>query len=140
MARTGSRAEFSFFRSMKRPGLTSLTASATLFLLASFAPALPAQEMMTAPAQKAARKADELLKRFDRNGDGRLDDDERADAKEQMLKEQVDRQMARAAELPGGLQEFRQEVLQLFDRNRDGQLDRSDTANRILSLLYEQLK
>jgi len=109
---------------MKRPGLTRPLASATLFLLVSSPLALPAQDMMTAtPAAKAAKRADDLLKRFDKNGDGKLDDDERADAKEMMLKEQVDRQMARAAALPGGLEQFRAQALQMFDRNRDGRLD-----------------
>lgn len=39
--------------------------------------------------------SEELLKRFDRNGDGRIDDDERADAREALMKEQVERQMMR---------------------------------------------
>ena len=109
---------------MKRPGLTRPFVSATLFLLVSSPLALAAQEMMaTTPAAKAARRADDLLKRFDKNGDGKLDDDERADAKEMMLKEQVERQMARAAALPGGLEQFRAQALQMFDRNRDGRLD-----------------
>ncbi|MGH7946011.1 MAG: EF-hand domain-containing protein, partial [Opitutaceae bacterium] len=112
---------------MKRPVLTSVAASATLFLILPSAPSLRAQEMREdAPGSKAASKSDELLKRFDRNGDGKLDDDERAGAKELMLKEQVDRQMARAAELPGGLEQFRAEALQLFDRNRDGRLDEEE--------------
>jgi Ca2+-binding EF-hand superfamily protein len=71
----------------------------------------------------AAKRAEELLKRYDKNGDGKLDDDERADAKEAMMKEQVDRQMARAGVLPGGLQQFRTQVLEMFDKNRDGRLD-----------------
>src|SRR5687768_16230849 len=110
-------------RSMKRPGLTRLVTSATLFLILSSATAAQAQDMTATSAARAARKADELLKQFDKNGDGKLDDDERADAKEQMMKEQVDRQMARAAALPGGLEQFRVEALQLFDLNRDGRLD-----------------
>lgn len=81
---------------------------------------------MTASSGKSAQRADALLKRFDRNGDGKLDDDERADAKEGMLMEHVDRQMARAAALPGGLEEFRAEALQMFDRNRDGRLDEEE--------------
>jgi Ca2+-binding EF-hand superfamily protein len=106
-------------RSMKRPGLTRLAPSATLFLILASAIASQAQDMTA----RAARKAEELLKLFDKNGDGKLDDDERAEAKEQMMKEQVDRQMARAAALPGGLEQFRVEALQLFDLNRDGRLD-----------------
>lgn len=128
MASTGSRAELSIIRSMKRPGLTPSLLSATLFLM-SAAPTLSAPDMMAAtPATKAAKRADELLQRFDKNADGKLDDDERADAKEMMLVEQVDRQMARAAALPGGLEQFRSEALQMFDKNRDGQLDENERA------------
>jgi Ca2+-binding EF-hand superfamily protein len=124
MARTGSRPQFSIIRSMKRPGLTPALASATLFLILSPLPTLSAQENMTGPAaQRASKRADELLKRFDKNGDGKLDDDERAEAKDLTMKEQVDRQMTRAAALPGGLEQFRKEVLEMFDRNRDGRLD-----------------
>lgn len=112
---------------MKRPGLTTSQVSATLFLILSVAAPLGAQETMSpAAAAKAAKRADDLLKRYDKNADGKLDDDERADAKEMMLKEQVDRQMARAAALPGGLEQFRTQALQLFDRNRDGQLDEGE--------------
>jgi Ca2+-binding EF-hand superfamily protein len=114
---------------MKRPGLTPSLLSATLFLIVSSATALSGQDMMAAtPPTKAAKRADELLKRFDKNADGKLDDDERADAKERMLTEQVDRQMARAAALPGGLEQFRSEALQMFDQNRDGRLDEEERA------------
>ena len=53
------------------------------------------------PARGARRDAD-FLKRYDKNGDGKLDDDERADAKEAMLTEQIDRQMKQAAVATGG--------------------------------------
>ena len=108
---------------MKRPGLTRLVTSATLFLILVSVTTSDAQDMTASSAARAAKKADELLRQFDKNRDGKLDDDERADAKEQMMKEQVDRQMARAAALPGGLEQFRVEALQLFDLNRDGRLD-----------------
>jgi len=129
MAANGSRCEFSIIRSMKRPGLTPHLLSATLFLVPAVAPSLCAQETMaTTPAAKAAKRADELLKRFDKNGDGKLDDDERADAKEVMMKEQIDRQMLRFAALPGGLEQFRPQVLEMFDKNRDGRLDDGERA------------
>jgi Ca2+-binding EF-hand superfamily protein len=130
MAASGSRLEFPFIRSMKRPGLTPPLASATLFLLLASSWPLLAQEMMS-PAQsaRAAQRGEELLKRYDKNGDGRIDDDERAEAKEVALKEQVDRQMARAAALPGGLEQFRTQALQMFDRNRDGQLDEAERSS-----------
>ena len=109
---------------MKRPGLTWPLVSATLFLTPCFVPPANAQEMMAnSPAAKSAKRAEELLKRFDKNGDGKLDDDERAEAKETALTEQVDRQMSRATGFPGGLEQFRAEALEMFDKNRDGRLD-----------------
>lgn len=115
-------------RSMKRPGLTRLIPSATLFLILASIGASHAQDMTATSAARAAKRAEELLKQFDKNRDGKLDDDERAEAKEHMMKEQVDRQMARAAALPGGLEQFRVEAMQLFDRNRDGRLDDEERA------------
>lgn len=78
---------------------------------------------MSPSAAKAAKRAEELLKRFDKNGDGKIDDDERAEAKEAMMKEQIDRQIARASALPGGLEQYRTQALAMFDKNRDGRLD-----------------
>jgi Ca2+-binding EF-hand superfamily protein len=129
MAASGSRPEFSIIRSMKRPGLTPRIASATLFLIVGSASSLRAQEMMSsAPAAKAAKRAEELLRRYDKNGDGKIDDDERADAKEVVMKEQIDRQMARSAALPGGLEQFRTQALEMFDKNRDGVMDEQERA------------
>ena len=91
-------------------------------------PTLAGQEMAAgATAAKSTKRAEELLQRYDKNGDGRIDDDERAEAKEVMMKEQIDRQMGRAT-LPGGLEQFRAQALELFDKNRDGRLDDSEKA------------
>ena len=127
MAASGARFEFSINRSMKRSGLTPPIIAATLFMALAFAPNSAAQDTM-APAQaaRAAKRADELLKRFDKNRDGKLDDDERADAKEIMLKDQVDQQMSRTPALPPGLEPFRAQALEMFDRNRDGRLDEEE--------------
>jgi Ca2+-binding EF-hand superfamily protein len=85
--------------------------------------------MRLTPAAKAAKKADELLQRFDTNRDGRLDDDERAEAKDAMMQENLDRQMARiSAGAPGGGERFRAQALALFDRNKDGRLDDDERA------------
>jgi Ca2+-binding EF-hand superfamily protein len=129
MAASGSRAESSIFRSMKRSGLTSLLLAATLFLFPAAASLAQAQTMMgDTPAAKAARRAEDLLKRYDRNGDGKLDDDERAEAKEAMMQTQLDQQMARATAVPGGIERFRTQALALFDRNKDGRLDDEERA------------
>jgi Ca2+-binding EF-hand superfamily protein len=71
-------------------------------------------------------RADELLKRFDTNHDGKLDEDEAAAAHEALLKEQIAKQAAIAA-APGG-ELFRQKMLQLFDKNHDGRLDDDERA------------
>jgi len=115
---------------MKRPGLIPPTLAATLFLLLASGTLEAAQPKMKAdtPAAKAARKADELLKRFDKNGDGRLDDDERADAKDVMMQDQLDRQMARINASQGGGERFRAQALALFDANKDGRLDDDERA------------
>jgi hypothetical protein len=112
---------------MKRPGLTSHLLVATLFLLASrsaIAQETASSMSMTPPASRGA----EVLKRYDKNGDGRLDDDERADAREAMMAEQIDRQMARPAAAAGGVEVYRARVLALFDRNQDGRLDDEERA------------
>ncbi len=114
---------------MKRPGLFASLLAATLFLLAGSG-RLMAAEARPGPAGKAAKKSRELLERFDRNGDGKLDDDERAAAKDAMMQEQLDRQMARIA--AGGTgpagERFRATALALFDRNKDGRLDDDERA------------
>jgi Ca2+-binding EF-hand superfamily protein len=90
---------------------------------------LPGQEMAGgAMATKSTKRAEELLKRYDKNGDGRIDDDERAEAKEVMMKDQIERQMGRASALPAGLEQYRAQALELFDKNRDGRLDDTEKA------------
>lgn len=130
MAATALRPEISAVRSMKSFGLTPHLLSATLFLGLAARGESQENTMTTpgSPAAKSARRAEDLLKRFDRDGDGKLDDDERADAKEAMMKEQVDGQMARAASVPGGPEAFRQRMLEMFDRNQDGRLDDEERA------------
>lgn len=129
MAASGSRPEFSTIRSMKRPGLTPPLASATLFMIIAALPLLRGQDIATgAMSAKGTKRADEVLKRYDKNGDGKIDDDERAEAKEVMMKDQIDRQMGRANALPGGLESFRAQTLELFDKNRDGRLDEAERA------------
>ena len=112
---------------MKRSGLTRRILPATLFLTLIAGASIAAQDPKAgAPEARNERRENALLKRFDKNGDGRIDDDERADAKEMMLKDQMERSMPRGGGLPPGLEPFRAEVLALFDANRDGQIDEQE--------------
>lgn len=60
----------------------------------------------------------ELLKRFDKNGDGRIDEQERAAAREQMARGGGPR--------PGPA--MREQIMKRFDHNGDGQLDEAERA------------
>jgi Ca2+-binding EF-hand superfamily protein len=79
-------------------------------------------------APKAAMRmsADEILKRFDKNGDGKLDEDERAEAHEAMLKEQEERRAARVT--APNAEDYRRRMLEMFDKNHDGRLDDEERA------------
>jgi Ca2+-binding EF-hand superfamily protein len=121
---------------MKRSGLTSRFLPATLFLTVICAAVLNGQE--PAMAEKS-RRSEAILKRFDKNGDGRIDEDERIEAKEIMLKEQAERMTPRTMALPPGLEPFRAEALAMFDQNRDGQLDEIErgAAQRFVTGMQE---
>ena len=108
---------------MKCPGLSPVFLAATLFI----APAEPgrAAEAPT-PAPAMSVRAADLLKRFDKNGDGKLDEAELADAREAMLQEQISRQIGakdspRTPQLPA-------KMLEMFDKNHDGRLDNEERA------------
>src|SRR6266540_644432 len=113
---------------MNRPGLALQLGVAILFL----ATGLPGAEPAAAAAAEKARamtpggmrgaRGDEILRRFDKNGDGRIDEDERADAHEAMLKERLDRQRKFAA-AGTATPQLRARMLELFDKNKDGRID-----------------
>lgn len=121
--------------SMSRFGLPLSFVAATLFLAtglrgqgATSAPAAPvAPDDMPAPPSMSSR-APETIKRFDKNGDGRIDDDERGDAHEAMLKERVERQTVRITATGGSGEPLRAQLLERFDRNKDGRLDDEERA------------
>jgi Ca2+-binding EF-hand superfamily protein len=107
---------------MKKPCLTFALASATLFLAATRAEEpKPAASPAPAPALDASQAA--LLKRYDLNHDGKLDENELAAAHEAMLKNNqagsVDGERGR---------KIRAALLKQFDKNGDGQLDENERA------------
>ncbi len=126
---------------MKRLGLTLALPPAMLFLFTGLraADTQPATAAATAPVPAAATvqrapenalppgrmTAEEILKRFDKNGDGKLDEDEAAAAHEAMLDAQMQRRAAATAAKPG---QIPPRLLAMFDRNHDGQLDDAERA------------
>lgn len=115
--------------------MKTLLVSVFVFASITTTGAIRAEEAMSAPkplaiatgmpaAANPANRAEEILKRFDKNGDGRLDDDEKADAHEAMLQET----MAKEAppETVRSLAHFRPLALELFDRDQDGTLDEAE--------------
>ncbi len=135
-ARNAARPEITIGSCMKCFGLSLTLASATLFHGVAWsaqesAPALmtptPGALNATAPSTDGMRGSD-LLKRFDQNGDGKIDDDERAEAKEAMMKEQIDRQMARVTASQATPEQLRQRALEFFDEDRDGRLNEAERA------------
>jgi hypothetical protein len=134
MPAVGSLSEKFVELPLKRPGLTPHLLAATLFL-ASGLLAEEAKPNASAPIPKTATDspmmkptlAEEILKRFDKNGDGKLDEDEQAEAHEVMLKEQMGREAAKTAGPDGG-QQYRAKMLEMFDKNHDGRLDDDERA------------
>jgi Ca2+-binding EF-hand superfamily protein len=87
---------------------------------------VPAAPPTTPTAAKPVSRAQEILNRFDKNKDGRLDDDEKADAHEVMLQEQMAKEAPPAS--AEGIGYFQALALELFDRNHDGQIDEAERA------------
>jgi hypothetical protein len=64
-----------------------------------------------APAAETAESASARMKRFDKDGDGMLDDAERAAAKEALKREPLEPQKSRAAGSLAGQDGFRQKMV-----------------------------
>jgi Ca2+-binding EF-hand superfamily protein len=108
---------------MKTASLTLCLLSATLITGSALAQAemAPPQEK-TAPAEGGAMKhpkRQELLKKYDKNGDGRLDDDELAAARTEMRKAGGDGTMKG---------ERQKKMLKEFDKDGDGKLNDAERA------------
>lgn len=79
--------------------------------------ATPADTVAAAQRESAARDA-EIIRRYDTNGDGKLDEAEVAAAKEQMLMATQEKREQKRERV--------QERLRPFDTNGDGQLDETE--------------
>ncbi len=116
---------------MKPSSLAPALLAATLFLIPALhaADTAPADEMSggsESAAMSKTRQA-EIMKRFDKNKDGKLDEDEKAAAKEYNREETTGRQN-KAREKLG------QKALEKFDKNGDGKLDEAERAEMIKAI------
>jgi uncharacterized protein (DUF2141 family) len=109
---------------MKASSLAPALLAATLFLV----PALHAEDSasgeMTATAEtsgESARMQSEIMQRFDKNKDGKLDEEEKAAAKEANREETAGRK-GKARENLG------KKAVAKFDKNGDGKLDDAERA------------
>ncbi|MDB6126196.1 MAG: hypothetical protein JWM35_92 [Verrucomicrobia bacterium] len=110
-----------FLRALMQKIVLSLTfISATLF-----AAAADANDPKKAPATPMTDEQTALVKRFDLNGDGRLDESELAAAHETMLRNS--REGVNPAD--PAAKKFRSALVKRFDRNGDGVLDESERAS-----------
>jgi hypothetical protein len=120
---------------MKRPGVTPLPRSATLFLvaigLAATPRAAPPMDALPMPMETNLTPSapvyaaptgnrSEKLKKFDRDGDGQLDPAEFAAAQRALRKEAGLAEPTPAAEAADAL---RRRFFEQFDKNGDGRLD-----------------
>src|SRR3954469_7691138 len=115
---------------MKSISLLSALVAATLFILPTLRAANSSDDSTTsdeaATSSRRQQREAELLKRFDKNGDGKIDENEKAEAKIEMLKEG---EGGRA-----GAGKFREQLLKRFDKNNDGKLDETERAEAFEAL------
>ena len=106
---------------MKNRSVTLSLLTATLFAV----PILARAETPAAPAAYGPRHA-EMVKRFDRNGDGRIDPAERQAARAEMRQRWgAHRGQAGFGQMRG---QKRAQVLQRFDHDHDGRLNDAEYA------------
>ena len=75
------------------------------------------------------KRYSELLKKYDRNGDGRLDDGEKAAAKESYRQEAMKRAAAAREASKKKIEEYhRRKEVEKYDKNKDGRLDEEESA------------
>lgn len=87
------------------------------------------QPVLAAPGNNDARRAElrqKALQKFDKNGNGQLDPDEREAAKEAMQKRREQGGGKGPAGQGAGDPERRQKLLEKFDRDGDGKLSETE--------------
>lgn len=111
---------------MKTLSLVPACLAATLFLapvVVRGADATTASDGSAAETDKAAARQAEILKRFDKNGDGKLDEDEKAAAKSEMR-----------GKRGAAATKIHDRILERFDKNHDGLLDETERAAALSAL------
>ena len=105
---------------MKTSTLPLYIFTATLFALPALAQTDPAPEK-TRPEHsgRMGPRMQEMIKRFDKDGDGKLNEEEKAAARAEMRKEGGGR--------PGGGR-MHEEILKRFDKDGDGKLNDAERA------------
>jgi len=119
---------------MKSSFFSALLASAAFAVVSAARADSPAasagdQDPTMAPSESPApnhktRQA-ELLKKYDKNGDGKIDEDERAAAKADMFKNGTGGPRGSA---------LRERIMKRFDKNGDGVLDENELATAVDAL------
>lgn len=89
----------------------------------------PAAMAEASAAVKPLSRAEEILRRFDKNHDGRLDEDEKADAHEAMLAEQMAKGVSPA--VARNRDAFQALALELFDSNHDNRIDAEERLEAV---------
>lgn len=119
---------------MKASSLAPALFAATLFLIPALHTAAESSTEMSESAEspesgskEMSQRQAELLKRFDKNGDGKLDEDEKAAAKEYNREEMTGRQ-GKARDNLG------KKAMAKFDKNGDGKLDDAEKAEAVKAI------
>jgi hypothetical protein len=107
----------------------------TLGLLATASFVYAADEKPKGPPEGRPNR-EEMLKRFDANGDGKLDDTERQTMRAEMEKEHP--KAAKKAQAAGG--EMRDRALARFDKDGDGMLNDAERAEADATMRAEMAK
>lgn len=118
---------------MKKPDLTLVLLSATLFLGTGAAVSAQTASPTPPPGDDAAPPPParaEWVKKFDKNGDGKLDAAERAEAREEFARNHPRlAQRMKSGKRGPGVDAFRRGyMLGKFDQNGDGKLDEMERA------------
>ena len=108
---------------MKNRSVSLCLLTATLFAAPAFAEGVPPEKAPPSPVPNQAGRPtrDEMIKRFDQDGDGQLNEAERQKGREEMRRKWADKAGPRG---PGG--EGMRKMQQRHDRNGDGQLDETE--------------